>query len=133
MKEQTDQHHPGLIGAQPAPDPEVVRKKVVRAEEGFSTGWLVAPAALWLILFLVVPLASITIFSFWSSTPQGMVPDFSLSNYGEYFYVEGFFDQEAKRFLQGSVFLKTLGSTIYYTLLVMAISLIVGYPIDACC
>ncbi|MEM7212542.1 MAG: ABC transporter permease, partial [Pseudomonadota bacterium] len=34
-----------------------------------------------------------------------------------------------RRYLTPSVFLSTLGSTIYYTLLVMLISLIVGYPI----
>ena len=122
-------HHPGLIGSQPKPDEAAVRAKTVRPEEGFSTAWLVAPASLWLILFLVVPLASIIVFSFWSSTPQGMEPDLTLRNYGEYFYVEGFFDPEARRFLQGSVFLKTLGSTVYYTLLVMVICLIIGYPI----
>ena len=71
-------------------------EKVVREEEGFSTGWLVAPATLWLVLFLVVPLASIIVFSFWSSTPQGMEPDFTLRNYGEYFHVEGFLDPESR-------------------------------------
>ncbi len=129
MKDQSEDHHPGLIGRQPTPDPAAVRADVIREEEGFATRWLVAPAALWLILFLVVPLASIIVFSFWSQTPQGMRPDFSLSNYGEYFSVEGFFDPEAKRFLKPSVFVTTLGSTIYYTLLVMALSLLVGYPI----
>lgn len=129
MKDQIEEHHPGLIGSQPTPDAKVVRAVVVREEEGFSTFWLIAPASLWLFLFLVVPLASIIIFSFWTQTPQGMEPDFSLLNYGEYFYVEGFFEPEERRFLQPSVFMKTLGSTVYYTLLVMLICLIVGYPI----
>ena len=129
MTETSPQHHPGLIGAQPEPDPQAVRSKVVRQEEGFPTFWLIAPASLWLILFLVVPLASIIIFSFWASTPQGMEPDFSLSNYGEYFAVEGFFDPEADRFLQPSIFVRTLWNTVYYTLLVMLICLIVGYPV----
>ena len=129
MKDHDEQHHAGLIGAQPVPDAEAVRTKVVRQEEGFATGWLIAPAALWLFLFLVVPLASIIVFSFWTNTPQGMAPDLSLSNYGEYFAVEGFFDPEAKRFLQPSIFVRTLWNTIYYTLLVMAICLVVGYPI----
>ncbi len=129
MTDQISDHHPGLIGSQPVPDAKAVRATVVREEEGFSTFWLIAPATLWLILFLVVPLASIIVFSFWSQTPQGMEPDFSLSNYGEYFYVEEFWDPESRRYLQPSVFLKTLGNTVYYTLLVMLICLIVGYPI----
>lgn len=129
MKDEIESHHRGLIGIQPKPDPKAVRTEVVHEEEGFSTFWLIAPATLWLILFLVVPLASIIVFSFWSSTTSGMEPDLSLINYGEYFYVEGFFDAEAKRFLTPSVFLSTLGNTVYYTLLAMLICLIVGYPI----
>jgi putative spermidine/putrescine transport system permease protein len=129
MTDTTPLQHQGIIGAQPAAGENAVRDEVVRQEEGFPTTWLIAPASLWLFFFLVVPLASIIIFSFWASTPQGMEPDFSLLNYGEYFRVEGFFDREANRFLQPSVFVTTLGSTIYYTLLVMLICLIIGYPI----
>lgn len=58
-----------------------------------------------------------------------MVPDLSLHNYGEYFFVEGFFDPEARRYLQPSIFVRTLGSTIYYTLLIMVLCLVIGYPI----
>lgn len=129
MTDTSHQYHPGMIGAQPMPNGDVIGKEVVHEEEGFPTLWLIAPASLWLFLFLVVPLASIIVFSFWASTPQGMEPDLSLSNYGEYFYVEGFFDPDAARFLRPGVFVTTLGSTIYYTLLVMLICLIIGYPI----
>ncbi len=122
-------HHPGLIGDQPKPDEKAVRAKIIKPEEGFSTGWLIAPATLWLVLFLVVPLASIIVFSFWKSTPHGMYPDFSFKFYIEFFYTEGFFDPESDRFLLPSVFIRTLGSTIYYTLVVMVLCLIVGYPI----
>ncbi|MGI9356861.1 MAG: ABC transporter permease [Rhizobiaceae bacterium] len=129
MTDYIDAYHPGLIGRQPEPDAKAARAEVTHEEEGFSTFWLIAPASLWLILFLVVPLASIIVFSFWANTPEGMAPDLTLENYGGYFYVEGFFDQEARRFLIPSIFLKTLGNTIYYTLLAMLICLIVGYPI----
>jgi putative spermidine/putrescine transport system permease protein len=129
MSEISNRFHPGLIGTQPQPDEAVVRAKVVRPEKGFSTGWLIAPATAWLILFLVVPLASIIVFSFWSITDRGMVPDLTLKYYGDYFYVSGFFDPADKRFMQPSVFLGALGATIYYTLLVMALCLLIGYPI----
>lgn len=129
MQDVSQKFHPGLIGTHPEPDEAVVHAKVVRPEEGFATGWLIAPASLWLLLFLVVPLASIIIFSFWSLTSQGMTPDLSLDNYGEYFYVEGFLDPDHKRFLQPSIYMRTLGSTLYYTLLVMLLCLVIGYPI----
>jgi putative spermidine/putrescine transport system permease protein len=125
----SNSHHPGLIGSQPAPDEAAVRAKIIRPQEGFSTGWLVAPAALWLFLFLIVPLASIIVFSFFESTPSGMLPKLTIHSYKEFFYVEGFFDPESKRFLLPGVFIRTLGSTIYYTLVTMFLCLIVAYPI----
>jgi putative spermidine/putrescine transport system permease protein len=128
MSKASEHHHTGLIGSQPQPDGSV-QGKISYAEEGFSTAWLVAPASLWLILFLVIPLVSIVIFSFWENTPQGLNPAFSLEFYGEYFYTKGFFDPDADRFLLPSVFIRTLGSTVYFTLLTMLLCLIVGYPI----
>jgi putative spermidine/putrescine transport system permease protein len=121
--------HPGLIGSQPKPDEAAVRAKIIRPEEGFSTGWLIAPATLWLILFLVVPLASIIIFSFFESTPSGMLPNLTVHSYREFFYVEGFFTPGTEGFLKPSVFISTLGSTIYFTFVTMFLCLIVGYPI----
>ncbi len=129
MTQASDPHHPGLIGGQPKPDQTAVRANIVRPREGFATGWLIAPATLWLILFLVVPLASIIVFSFWKSTPHGMIPDLSFKFYVEYFHTEGFFDPQSNRFLLPSVFIRTLGSTIYFTLVVMVLCLIVAYPI----
>ncbi len=128
MSKASDQHHTGLIGSQPQPDGSV-QGKISYAEEGFSTAWLIAPASLWLILFLVIPLVSIVVFSFWENTPQGLSPAFSLEFYGEYFYTKGFFDPDSDRFLLPSVFIRTLGSTVYFTLVTMLLCLIVGYPI----
>ena len=88
---QLDQaHHVGLIGAAARAPAEHERVRTARREPGFATGWLVAPAVLWLLLFLVVPLLSIFVFSFWSHTGHGMTPDLSLHNYAEFFSVEGF-------------------------------------------
>lgn len=129
MTEIGSKYHAGLIGSQPIPDEDVVRAKTIKPEEGFSTGWLIAPAALWLFLILVVPLASIVIFSFFESSPHGMIPDLTLKSYADFFVTEGFFDSDSRNFLKVSVFIKTLGSTIYFTLLTMLLCLIVGYPI----
>ena len=129
MSEVTEQYHSGLIGRQPQPDEGAIRQKIRHTEEGFSTIWLITPATIWLILFLVIPLVSIVVFSFWENTAQGLVPALSFDFYGEYFYTEGFFDPDNDRFLLPSIFIRTLGSTIYFTLVTMLLCLIVGYPI----
>ena len=141
--------HPGLIGAvpgrgapkpgqSPAPDAPVSAHestaastggRALRREPGGNAGWLVAPATLWLLVFLVVPLASILVFSFFSSTGHGMAPDPTIENYADYFVVEGFLDPESRKFLTPSVFLTTLGTTFRFALTVMVLCLLVGYPI----
>ena len=129
MSKVGDIHHGGLIGSQPQHAEASVQAKISRTEEGFPTAWLITPATIWLILFLVIPLISIIIFSFWENSPQGLRPAFSLDFYGEYFYTKGFFDADSDRFLFPSIFIRTLGSTVYYTLVTMILCLIVGYPI----
>jgi putative spermidine/putrescine transport system permease protein len=121
--------HTGLIGTQPVPSDAIEAARKIRREAGFPVGWLIAPAALWLLIFLVVPLFSIIIFSFWTSTDAGMTPDLTLQYYGDYFYNEGFFEQESRNFLKPGVFIRTLGSTFYFTIVVMALCLLLGYPI----
>lgn len=127
MSNLTDSHRRGLIGAQPVSGG--TDAKVAKSKEGFSVGWLVAPAALWMTVFLVVPFASIVVFSFLGIDPDTNTPHFTLSYYGEFFYNEGFFDEESRRYLTLSIFVRTLGTTIYYTFFVMALCLLAAYPI----
>ena len=47
----------------------------------------------------------------------------------DYFQTEGFFDPSSNRFLNLSIFIRTLGTTFRFTLEVMAFCLILGYPI----
>ena len=122
-------HHAGLIGEQPAPPEAVATRRRLRRDPGFHAGWLVTPAALWLLVFLVVPLASIIIFSFWKSTGYGMAVDFTVVHYAAYFSNEGFFDPESSKFLTPSVFIRNLGTTIRFALEVMFFCLLLGYPI----
>ena len=139
--------HPGLIGASPrrgvpwrrgdarpgeadsGQDEPTAAARVRRGEPGGRPGWLVAPATLWLLVFLVVPLASILVFSFFSSTGHGMAPAPTIENYADYFVVEGFLEPESRKFLTPSVFLSTLGTTFRFALTVMVLCLLVGYPI----
>jgi putative spermidine/putrescine transport system permease protein len=119
----------GLIGEQPVAPEMMAETRVVRRETGFPVGWLITPATVWLVIFLVLPLASIIVFSFWTSSGKGLVPDPTLANYANFFYVEGFFDSEHRNFLTPSVFVRTLASTFYFTAVTMVLCLIVGYPI----
>ena len=130
MEEREVSLHRGLIGAQPEPaaNGQRVNRQASR-EGGFSTGWLIAPSVAWLLLFLVIPLISIFVFSFWTSTGYGLEPGFNLQNYGDYFVSNGFFDPESRRFLSPSVFVKTLGTTFRFTFEVMLLCLLIGYPI----
>ncbi len=132
MESLTPSSHPGLVGDQPvAPERPGVEASVKRRhrEGGFPVGWLIAPSAVWLLVFLVIPLVSIVVFSLWTSTGHGLEPDLNFGNYAEYFLAEGFFDPDHRNFLRLSVFLRTLGSTFAYTLEVMVLCLLLGYPI----
>ena len=123
--------HPGLIGRHIVAGELLPQasKRQRRHEAGFPVGWLIAPGVVWLMLFLVIPLASIIVFSFWTSTGHGMEPDPTLKYYKDYFSTEGFFDPESNNFLTLSVFIRTLGSTLRFTLEVMLLCLLIGYPI----
>lgn len=121
---------PGLIGeAPPPPRDSADALRRYRREGGFPVLWLVTPATLWLLVFLVLPMIGIIVFSFWTATGHGLEADLTLKSYADYFVVENFFDPEHRNFLTPSVFIRTLGSTIYYTLMVMVLCLIVGYPV----
>ena len=130
MERTIETRHRGLIGVQPSPPEGVVEAaQQVRREGGFPVGWLIAPGVAWLILFLVVPLVSIIVFSFWTSTGHGMTPDPTAQHYHEYFVNEGFFDPETQKFLTPGIFIQTLWSTFRFTLTVMFFCLLLGYPI----
>ncbi len=118
----------GLIGGAPTVDAGVEAERKYRREPGFPVPLLVAPATLWLIVFLFLPLVSIFIFSFWKTTGHSMVPAFTLHNYEAFFTTEGFFDPKNPEFLTPSVFIRTLWTTFRFTITVMTICLIVAYP-----
>jgi putative spermidine/putrescine transport system permease protein len=118
----------GLIGDAPAPPAEETARKY-RREGGFPVPWLIAPATLWLVVFLFLPLASIFVFSFWKATGHGMTPAFTLEHYQAFFVAEGFFDPQHSNFLTPPVFVRTLWSTFRFTITVMAICLVLAYPL----
>lgn len=118
----------GLIGGAPAAPAEAEAERKYSREPGFPVPILIAPASLWLIIFLLLPLVSIFVFSFWKSTGHSMVPAFSLDNYKAFFVSEGFFDPKTYNFLTPSIFIRTLWTTFRFTATVMALCLILAYP-----
>lgn len=118
----------GLIGGAPVSDEGAAATRKYRREAGFPTAILVAPATAWLIVFLFLPLISIFIFSFWRTTGHGMAPDFTLAHYRDFFASEGFFNPDKPEFLTPSVFIRTLWTTFRFTITVMAICLVLAYP-----
>lgn len=115
MERKSIPQHPGLIGDDTLAAGEDVAKEVKFRQPGFSTWILIAPGSLWVVIFLVIPLISIIVFSFWRFTGHGMEPDFNLSNYAQFF--------------TSAIYTKTLWITFRHTAIVMVISLLVGYPI----
>ena len=118
----------GLIGGAPAAHPEAEAQRKYRREPGFPVPILVAPATLWLVVFLFLPLVSIFIFTFWKSSGHGMTPAFTIENYRAFFVTDGFFDPAKSDFLTPSVFIRTLWLTFRFTITTMAICLILAYP-----
>jgi putative spermidine/putrescine transport system permease protein len=118
-----------LIGGAPLLQAGAEAGRKHRREPGFPVPILIAPATIWLVVFLVLPLISIFVFSFWKSTGHGMTPAFTLDNYQAFFASEGFFDPRKPEFLTPSVFIRTLWSTFRFTITVMAICLILAYPL----
>ncbi|HYM01899.1 MAG TPA: ABC transporter permease [Stellaceae bacterium] len=119
----------GLIGGAPLAEPGVEAERKYRRDPGFPVPLLIAPATIWLFVFLFLPLISIFVFSFWKSTGHGMAPAFTLEHYRDFFASEGFFDPNHADFLTPSVFVRTLWTTFRFTITVMAICLILAYPL----
>ena len=56
MVDTTPSQHSGLIGDQPIAAEALAKAKIYRREPGFPTGWLITPAALWLIHYCLTKL-----------------------------------------------------------------------------
>jgi spermidine/putrescine transport system permease protein len=72
------------------------------------------PPKLWLALFFVCPMLTLVLFSFWRVADYQIVQDFTLRNYAR---------------IGGPLYLDVLWRTIRISLLVTAISLVIGYPV----
>jgi spermidine/putrescine transport system permease protein len=83
------------------------------ARERWLSGLQLAPAALFLLIFLVAPLAIFLVYSFWVTRSYQLVADWTVSN-----YVEG---------LKQSVYRDLFGRTLTIALSAAAISTVLAY------
>lgn len=78
------------------------------------TYWLLAPGVLWMLLFLVAPILMMVYVSFWTQTTFKIEPTLTLKSWIAFFSSE--------------TYLGALWTTIRIWLIVLASTLLVGYP-----
>jgi putative spermidine/putrescine transport system permease protein len=76
--------------------------------------WLIAPGVLWMLLFLVLPMAMMIYVSFWTQTTFKIEPILTTKSWVAFFTSETYLD--------------ALWTTVRVWLIVLAATLIVGYP-----
>lgn len=79
-----------------------------------SSYWLITPGALWMLLFLVVPILMMVYVSFWTQTTFSIEPTLTTQSW------ENFFSSET--------YVSALWTTLRIWLIVLAATLVVGYP-----
>jgi spermidine/putrescine transport system permease protein len=80
-----------------------------------SVVWLTVPAALWLVLFALAPLAFMMVMSTWTSTIFGTTATWTFDNY--------------RRFFEEPLYRSVLFTTIRVALICTALSLVISYPL----
>jgi putative spermidine/putrescine transport system permease protein len=116
MQRATYPPHPGLIGAGRSVSHAAEALSLQKFQKpGFPVGWMIVVPSIWLVVFLVLPLISIIVFSFWKFTGYGMSPDLTLTNYAQFF--------------TSAIYVQTLFTTLRFTVVAMVICLLLGYPI----
>ena len=76
--------------------------------------WLILPGTLWMILFLVVPLAMIFYVSFWTQTTFKIEPVLTLKSWQQFF--------------ASDTYLASLWTTVRIWLIVLTTTFVIGYP-----
>lgn len=76
--------------------------------------WLIAPGAVWMVLFLVAPILMIVYVSFWTQTTFAIEPKLTLKSW--------------QTFFGSATYLGSLWTTIRIWLIVLAATFVFGYP-----
>ncbi len=79
-----------------------------------NTWWLIAPGAIWMLLFLVAPILLIVYVSFWTQTTFKIEPTPTLASW--------------KTFFGSDTYISSLYTTLRIWLIVLATTFIIGYP-----
>ncbi len=79
-----------------------------------KTLWLLAPGVIWMLLFLVTPILMMIYVSFWTQTTFKITPDLTIKSWVTFFTTD--------------TYLSALWTTVRIWLIVLASTLIVGYP-----
>src|SRR5215471_11903231 len=95
----------------PASAVETAPSKSSRASSGYL---LIAPAVVWMTLFLVVPMAMIVYVSFWTQTTFKIESTLTLASW--------------RTFFSSDTYLTSLWTTIRIWLTVLLTTFVVGYP-----
>ena len=88
------------------------------AEQGKSSSsgawWLIAPGAIWMTLFLIVPLLMIFYVSFWTQSTFKIEPVLTLKSWQQFF--------------ASDTYLSSLWTTVRIWLIVLFTTFVIGYP-----
>ena len=79
-----------------------------------NTWWLIAPGAIWMVLFLVAPIALIVYVSFWTQTTFKIEPTLTLTSW--------------KTFFGSDTYISSLFTTLRIWLIVLVTTFVIGYP-----
>ncbi len=103
---------------QAAPSVEAPRDTAAPVKERFFTRnkhfLLLAPGVLWMVLFLIIPLAMMVYVSFWTQTTFAIKPELTTKSW--------------ETFFSSDTYLGALVRTLRLWLTVLAITFIIGYP-----
>ncbi len=100
--------------ASPTPNTADITPSNLAQPRSKASYWLIAPGAIWMTLFLVVPLGMMVYVSFWSQTTFKIEPILTTKSW------EAFFASDT--------YLNALWTTIRIWLLVLLSTFVVGYP-----
>ncbi|MCX5569106.1 ABC transporter permease [Kaistia nematophila] len=89
-------------------------KSTARRKSNRTAYWLIAPGALWMLLFLVLPIAMILYVSFWTQTTFAIQPILTTKSWTTFF--------------SSDTYLSALWTTVRIWLTVLFATILVGYP-----
>ena len=88
----------------------------VRQDRRVRFAYLTVPGALFVLIFLILPLLSIVVFSFWRTERYELIPEWNLDNYAT--------------ILTTGTYLKFLGRSVMMAVSVSLICLVYAYPVS---